>query len=164
MALRKTKNSNNDNNSSEKKGISSFIIVFVIMLVVFLLGAGLAFGYFKIFASDKQDSQKESKKEILLSSMELADIVVNLDGSDGHFLKTEIVIEYPKDKKIEEMVKEKKSHIIEAVLVTLRKKTIEEVSPPNATEKLKEELINSINNRLNEKVVKNIIFTQYIVQ
>ncbi len=157
-------NTSKSNNSTENKGNVNLKLIFALMVAVFLIGAGAAFGYFKFFASGNQGSQRESEKEIILSGIELDDIVVNLDGSEGHFLKTKIVIEYPKDEKLEKLVKEKKSHIIEAVLVTLRKKTVEEVSPPNASEKLKEELINSINNRLNKKVVKNIIFTQYIVQ
>lgn len=168
MALRKTNSEDAKNSASTvKKGKVNIKVLFAILLTVFVIGAGSAFGYNKFFASDNQGPlfKKESKEEMALSSMELGDIVINLNGSmEDHFLKTRIVIEYPEDKKVEELVKEKKPHIIETVLVTLRKKTIVDVKPPQATEQLKGELIDNINNRLKDDIVKNIIFTQYIVQ
>jgi len=169
MALRKSKKENKQTSqAAEKTGQVNFLVMFVMMLAVFLVGAGMVIGYFKFFTPDgnKAEAKEKTQKEVPMSAMELGDMVVNLAGgpTDDHFLKTRITIEYPEDKKLEELVQEKKHHIIETVLITLRQKTIEDVRPPRATDQLKKELVKNINDRLGKEVIERVIFTQYIVQ
>jgi flagellar FliL protein len=166
MALRPPKKETQKNGTPEKQqGQGNMFLLFVMMLVVFLVGAGMVIGYFKFFdpAGKEAKAEEKKKEEVVLASMDLGDMVVNLaDGN--HFLKTEITIEYPEDKKIEELINDKKYQVVEIILLTLRKKTVDDVAPPEATDKLKRELIKAINAGLNKDVVKNIYFTQYIVQ
>ncbi|WP_347491381.1 flagellar basal body-associated FliL family protein [Desulfoscipio sp. XC116] len=174
MALRKRKKEDKQTKvtttaaaAADKPARSNLMAMFLMMLMVFVVGAGMVIGYFKFIdpGSDSDSANAKPTKEITMSSMELGDMVVNLaDRNGNHFLKTKIVIEYPEDKKTAELVQEKKSHIIEAVLLALRKKTVDEIKPPEATEKLKQELVTAINNRLEEEVIERVIFTQYIVQ
>ncbi|MBF7081955.1 flagellar basal body-associated FliL family protein [Desulfallas sp. Bu1-1] len=166
MALRPPKKETQKNGTPEKQqGPGNMFLMFVMMLIVFLVGAGMVIGYFKFFDPDNKEAKTEEKKKekVVLASMDLGEMVINLaDGN--HFLKTEITIEYPEDKKMEELISEKKHQVIEIILLTLRKKTVDDVAPPEATDKLKRELIKAINAGLNEDVVKKIYFTQYIVQ
>lgn len=173
MALRKRKKEDNKTKAaaatttSDKPGRGNLLVMFLMMLAVFLVGAGMVIGYFKFFDPDNGRAAAKEKppEEIVLSSMELGDMVVNLaDRNGSHFLKTKITIEYTEDKKIEELVQVKKPHIVEAVLLTLRKKTVDDIKPPEASDKLKQELIKAINERLEKEVVQRVIFTQFIVQ
>ncbi|AGL01649.1 flagellar basal body-associated FliL family protein [Desulfoscipio gibsoniae] len=167
MALVKPDKDKKNKSFAEKTGLISLKIMLAMMLVVLLVGIGVIIGYFKFFESGGNQnflSKEKQAENITLTSTDLGDMVVNLSGPDNHYLKTKITIEYPKEKEFEKLVSEGKSHIIEATLLTLRNKTLAEVSPPNASENLKEELIININNRFDEKVIKNVIFTQYIVQ
>lgn len=168
MALRMPKKDNNPTGAAgEKAGQGNLFVMFVIMVAVLLTGAGLVFGYFNYFGPDKNKAAESEKPgtETTLSALDLGDMVVNLAGpGSNHFLRAKITIEYVEDKETEPLVNEKKHQIIDAVLLTLRQKSIEEVKPPEAMEKLKQELVDNINNRLNEKVVQKIYFTEYIVQ
>jgi len=158
----------NTSNATEKKaGSSNLVVLFALMMAVFLVGAGMVFGYFKFLDPDKKETAAETKKEaeVAMHAMELGDMVVNLaDREDNHYLKLTITIEYPADKKIEEKIKEKNHLITETILLTLRSKDLNQVRPPEAIDQLKNELVTAINNRLGEQVIGKIYFTEYIVQ
>lgn len=167
MALRKkVKIETGQNNTEKKAGPVSLVILFAMMLTVFLVGAGMMFGYFKLLDPTGRESKAEQKeKEVTMHTMELGDMVVNLaDTGSNHFLKLTITLEYPADKKTEEMLNEKKHLITETILLTLRNKTIGQVRPPDAVDRLKNELVAAVNNSLGDKVINRIYFTEYIVQ
>lgn len=167
MALRRAKKDSNTAGSTEKQaGRGSLAIMFVMMLAVFLVGAGMVVGYFKFFDPDKKNAEAEQKKkEVVMYTMELGDMVVNLaDQDNNHFLKLTITIEYQADKKIEEKIKKKKHLITETMLLTLRGKTVDQVKPPDAIDQLKGELVAAVNRSLGEELVSKIYFTEFIVQ
>ncbi|TYO95477.1 flagellar basal body-associated FliL family protein [Desulfallas thermosapovorans] len=172
MALRKSKKEDKKNKNKapavDNPGRGNLLAMFFMMLAVFLVGAGMVIGYFKFLDPDNKEAVANEKagQNIPLAAMDLGDMVVNLSGgAGGHFLKASIVIEYNADKKVAELVESKKPHIIEAIQFTLRKKSAGDIKPPEATEKLKQELIKAVNERLGtEDAVQRIIFTQFIVQ
>ena len=154
--------------AAEKKagGASgNLAVMFVMMLAVFLAGSAMVIGYFKFLDPDNKEAQaEENQKNVALSSMEMGGMIVNLvDGDGSHFLKLTITIEYPYDKEVEKHIEKKKHIITETMLLTLRSKKVEEVRPPEAADKLKGELIEAVNKRLGEDLVKKIYFTEYIV-
>ncbi len=152
--------------AEKKSGGPSLPVMFAMMMVVFLVGAGMVIGYFRFLDPGRSEAQAEAKaKEPILHSMELGDMVVNLADEDGsHYLKLTITIEYPADKKTEEKINEKKHLITETILLTLRSKNLNQVRPPEAIDQLKNELVTAVNNRLGEKVLSKMYFTEYIVQ
>ncbi|WP_027363321.1 flagellar basal body-associated FliL family protein [Desulfotruncus alcoholivorax] len=173
MAFRKPKKDKDKQkkaDQAEKKtgaGGGNLLIMFVMMLVVFMVGAGMVIGYYNFFGPAAQANNKQPKKEkvTVLANFDLGDMVVNLaDQDQSRFLKTKITLGYIQTKENDQLMDEKKSQVIEEVLLTLRKKTFADVSPPGATDKLKTELIKAINSRLNASVVKELYFTEYIVQ
>lgn len=156
--------------AAEKKtgGASgNLAVLFAMMLVVFLAGSAMVIGYFKFLDPGGTEARAEEKQEReALSSMEMGGMIVNLVNGDGsHFLKLTITIEYSaENKKAAEELQAKKHIITETMLLTLRSKTVDEVRPPEAVDKLKGELIESVNKRLGEDIIKRIYFTEYIVQ
>jgi len=68
------------------------------------------------------------------------------------------------DKKIEEKINNNMHLITETILLTLRSKDLNQVRPPEAIDQLKNELVTAVNNRLGEKTLSKIYFTEYIVQ
>ncbi len=152
---------------AEKKagGAPGIAVMFALMLLVFITGAAMVIGYFKFLDPDRKEALAEEKeKRVAYSSMELGDMVVNLAGDNGnHFLKLTITIEYPQDRKTEEEILAKKHIITETILLTLRSKTIDQVRPPEAVDRLKNELVTAVNKRLGGDVISKIYFTEYIV-
>lgn len=169
MALRKPKKDpkNTPVAAAEKKsGGTSLLAMFAMMMAVFLVGAGMVIGYFRFLDPAGSEAQAETKeKEVAMHSAELTDMVVNLADQDGnHYLKLSITIEYEADKKIEEKINNNMHLITETILLTLRSKNLNQVRPPEAIEQLKNELVTAVNNRLGEKALSKIYFTEYIVQ
>ena len=174
MAFRKPKKESKDNQKKaepaekkEKGGGSNLIVMFIMMLLVFMVGAGMVIGYFRFFAPAPASGQQKQEKarDVVLASLALGDMVVNLaDQDQSRFLKTTITLGYVQSKENDLLIEEKKNQIIETVLLTLRKKAYADVSPPDATDKLKAELIQAVNTRLKANVIKELTFTEYIVQ
>lgn len=169
LALRKPKKEKQKkaDQAEKKAGGGNLLMMFIMMLAVFLVGAGMVIGYFQFFgpAATAENEKPKKEKETVLATLDLGDMVVNLaDQDQGRFLKTKITLGYAPTKENEQIVEEKKAQVIEEVLLTLRKKTYADVSPPGATDKLKSELIKAINGRLNANVAKELYFTEYIVQ
>ena len=171
MAYRKPKKEKEKKAAADDKkagaGAVSMVMMFVMMLMVFIVGAGMVVGYYHFFgpASKNESNQPKKEKEVALTTFDLGDMVVNLsDLQQTRFLKTKITLGYPQTKENEQLIDENKNKVIEEVLLTLRQKSYADVSPPSATNQLKTELIKAVNDRLKANVVKELYFTEYIVQ
>lgn len=90
--------------------------------------------------------------------------VVNLLSESGsRYLKTSLDLELSIETLTPEMDK-KKSIIRDIVIRSLSSKTIEEISTTKGKERLKDEIVSKINEILTDGYVKNIYFTDFIIQ
>ncbi|BDQ27715.1 flagellar basal body-associated protein FliL [Helicobacter heilmannii] len=90
--------------------------------------------------------------------------VVNLITQNGRrYLKTSITLELSDPKLLEE-VKVKETAIKDTIIEILSSKSIEEISTLKGKNKLKEEIRNNINSFLIDGYVKNIFFTDFVIQ
>jgi flagellar FliL protein len=148
------------------------LIIVVVLLVVLLIGGGAA--AFLLLGShdeaaptqttqqdvktEKKKSSKKSTDHLAIGPMyPMAQFVVNLLSESGNrFLKVSIDLELS-DPKLQPM-DHKKSLIRDIIIRTFSSKTFEEIST------LKDEVLDKINENLSDGQVKNIYFTDFVVQ
>jgi flagellar FliL protein len=157
----------------DKKPKSNMVLIIVVVLLVVLLIGGGAAAFLLLGSHDEaaptqttqQDVKTEKKKSSKKSTDHLAigpmypmaQFVVNLLSESGNrFLKVSIDLELS-DPKLQPM-DHKKSLIRDIIIRTFSSKTFEEIST------LKDEVLDKINENLSDGQVKNIYFTDFVVQ
>ena len=89
---------------------------------------------------------------------------VNLLSESGRrYLKCEINLEMG-GKELSPELEEKKPVFRDIIIRILSSKSLEEISTVKGKEKLKEQIVNDLNMRLKDGKVKNVYFTDFVVQ
>jgi len=163
----------------KKSGGNMVLIMIVVLLVILLIGGGLA-AYFLLGSSNdpqtmqnqntqaapaKRKSSGRSTQYLTIGPMYPMDqFVVNLLSQNGSkYLKVNLDIELDTQQLSVEMDK-KKALIRDIIIRVLSSKTFEEVSTMKGKERLKDEIVKKINDVLADGQVKNIFFTDFVVQ
>jgi flagellar FliL protein len=165
----------------KKSGSSLVLIIIIVLLVLILVGGGLA-AYFLLsdntqnqpdMQQTQQPQSKQMKRSKVSRSSDLIEIgpiypldqfIVNLLSEGGtKFLKVKMDLELSGPELTAELDK-KKPLVRDIVIRTLSSKTFQEVSTSRGKEKLKDELVDRINAVLADGQVKNIFFTEFVVQ
>ncbi len=90
--------------------------------------------------------------------------LVNLLSESGsRFLKTTLNLELS-EQTLSPEIDKKKPLIRDIIIRTLSSKTYEDVSTSKGKERLKDELVTKINEILRDGYIKNVYFTDFIVQ
>lgn len=164
----------------EKKPKSNMVLIIVIALLVVLLVGGGATAFLMLGSSHedaaattqqdvkiekKKSSSKKSTDHLAIGPMyPMAQFVVNLLSESGNrFLKVAVDLELS-DVKLQPEMDHKKSLIRDIIIRTFSSKTFEEISTLKGKDKLKEEVLDKINENLSDGQVKNIYFTDFVVQ
>lgn len=168
--------------SKIKKPNSKVMLIVIIGLLVLMLIGGVI-GAFMLLddpaedvsassvASGQQSAMKKtssSKRSTNLLSIgpmyPMDQFIVNLLSESGRrFLKVSLDLELSSVELSEEM-DAKKSLIRDIVIRTMSSKTFEEVSTMKGKDRLKDEIVDKINEILADGMVKNIFFTDFVVQ
>ena len=97
------------------------------------------------------------------SSLDLGEIVVNINGDGrGHYLRVNVTIEYPKDRKLSRELAVKRPQLLDIIITTLRSKTLEEVRHVGSVDVIRNNLLEEINKNLDSGRVTTIYFTDYL--
>ncbi|MBP9491864.1 MAG: flagellar basal body-associated protein FliL [Sulfurospirillum sp.] len=165
----------------EKKPKGNMVLIIVVALLVLLLVGGGAAAFFLLggedeaapvtqttqsdMKSDKKKSSKKSTDGLAIGPMyPMAQFVVNLLSESGNrFLKVAVDLELS-DAKLQPEMDQKKSLVRDIIIRTFSSKTFEEISTLKGKDKLKEEVLNKINENLSDGYIKNIYFTDFVVQ
>ncbi|WP_169975043.1 MULTISPECIES: flagellar basal body-associated protein FliL [unclassified Campylobacter] len=166
-----------------KKGNSLLLIIIIIVLVLLLAIGGLI-AFLVLGGSDNQqinaqdmqtmqqpqqtarnNSPKRSNDYINMGPIYPMDqFIVNLLSESGsRFLKTKVDLELNNEALTPEIDK-KKSLIRDIIIRTLSSKTFEEVSTIKGKDRLKDEIVDRLNEVLADGHIKNIYFTDFVVQ
>ncbi len=167
---------------TKKSGSKLVLIIIIVLLLLILIGGGLA-AYFLL--SDNGDQQtnsvqnspqttkQQTKARSIARNESLMQIgpiypldqfIVNLLSENGtRFLKIKMDLELS-DPKLTAELDKKKPLIRDIVIRTLTSKTFQEVSTGRGKEKLKDELVDRINSVLADGTIRNIFFTEFVVQ
>ena len=95
----------------------------------------------------------------------LDSVVVNVAQTEGRrYLKATIQIEVAEDEKVVKEVEARKVQIIDLLVATLAKKSLTDVTTPDALDRLRGELYERISQEFDKQRVRRIFITEFVVQ
>ncbi|MBE0497208.1 MAG: flagellar basal body-associated protein FliL [Campylobacterales bacterium] len=164
--------------TEKKSGGNMVLIIIVALLVLLLAGGGLA-AYLLLGSTDSSQPQTQQVQQTSSSGASSArstnllsigpvypmdSFIVNLLSESGsRYLKVSLDIELSSSKLAAEM-DAKRSVVRDIIIRTLSSKTFEEVSTLKGKERLKDEVVTRLNEVLADGHVRNIFFTDFVVQ
>jgi flagellar FliL protein len=159
----------------EKSGGSNklLLIVIIVLLLLLLIIGGLV-AYFLLSSNDNpdqpQEQQKIEKKHKVSQMTEIGPIypldqfIVNLVSNNAdRYLKCKIDLELDSPD-LQKEVDKKLPAIRDAIIQILSSKTVEEIQTAKGKEKLKEEIKRKLNEMLTTGEIRNVYFTEFVIQ
>ena len=155
----------------EKKGSAmKFIVIGVAVLVL----AGAGFIAWQLFFTSKTDEaakeaiptgeQAEKADESMSKTFTMETFVVNLNDPGGkRYLKTNIELEYMTDEMGEEL-KHRLPQLRDLILLLLSSKSLDDIQTVDGKIALRQELIQRINQTLTTGKIRNLYFTEFVIQ
>lgn len=136
-------------------------LIIMLLLVIILLGSATA-GYFIFVAPEKHTAHSEPSE---IFSVKLDTFTVNLSDLEfRRYLRTDITLEFYTEKALEE-VELKKHRIRDKIITMLNHKSVKDFDSNQKIEKIRLELVDSINEILKEdSQVKSLYFENFIIQ
>ncbi|NLN06525.1 MAG: flagellar basal body-associated FliL family protein [Firmicutes bacterium] len=150
----------------KKTGSGMKILVIVLLIIVLLNTALLAFNFLSgrpLYALPVQRQTRQSVDgECELFGPE--EYTVNLaDSGQRRYLKVRLVLAY-EDKKLQKELERRQAQIRDLIILTLRQRTAEDLAENGGMETLRRDLKNRINAVLKTGIIKEIYFTDFLVQ
>ena len=151
-----------ENEKEVKKKSKSKLIIIILLVVIIAIVAASAF----FIISDK--SFKDIKASFVSQdeyTLLLDEFVTNLqtEQKGKNYLKIQVALMY-KDKKNIEIIDSNLNKIRDIVLNDLREKTPEQILKVEETPEVKKQLIKKLNDSLGKDIIKEVYFTNLIVQ
>lgn len=157
-------------NSHDAKPEKSKFSLIIIVIIVVILGAGGFFGWNFFMKGKEGDEAKtstpDSKTDQVSIVYPLKSFIVNLMGKSrlgNRYLKVimQLEISFEKDKAI---INKLTPQLRDTILLLLSDQTFDDVKTMEGKLELKQELLSRINNILGGEIVKQIYFTEFVVQ
>jgi flagellar FliL protein len=158
--------------NKEKKLGAKKILIPGLIFVVLIGGAGYFFSKsgkipFLPGAEAKKvasaSSQEAEKEDTAYKQLPLESLVVNLSDPGGNrYLRVTITVEYT-DGKVEKELQRSMHRIRDAIIQVLRSKTVADLVPGKA-EKVKKELLDTVNGFLKEGKITGLYFQEFLIQ
>lgn len=165
-----------------KKGGNGALMIIIIAIFVLLLVIGGLVAFLMLSSDEPKDANMAAPAQTQPAPAQnkakrggndysnmgpiypLDQFVVNLLSENGsRFLKTKIDMEQSDEILTAELDK-KKALLRDIIIRTLSSKTYEEVSTAKGKDRLKDEIVGKLNEVLNDGYIKNIFFTDFVVQ
>ncbi len=149
------------------------IIIIAVVAILFLtiIGAGFFMMWNKMSSvvaktqnTPAQDIETKENDSDIGAVYSLDSFIVNLSGDGGkRYLRVTMEMEMDNEKLSEEMAK-RLPQIRNAILMILPEKKYEDISDKKGKTALGEEIINTVNELLKTGTIKNIYFTEFVIQ
>lgn len=155
----------------EGKSNKLLLIVIIVLLLVLLIVGGLV-AYFLLSGGDEEqvEPQKVEKKKKVSNMTEIGPIypldrfIVNLlSNNSNRYLKCKIDLELDAPE-LQKEIDKKLPAIRDLIIRILSSKTVEEIQTSKGKEKLKEEIKRKINEILTTGEIRNVYFTEFVIQ
>ncbi|MBK3332465.1 flagellar basal body-associated FliL family protein [Persephonella atlantica] len=158
----------------EQQGGGKKKLIILLVVILLLLGGGGGAAY-KFLVLDKQEKQQEENKaekiqeeirnvEDLGIMFEVGTFVVNLSDKDAdRYLKVTVILEV-ENEQVKQEVEKRLPQIKDSITTLLFTKTSRELKTAEGVEKLKEEILRRVNAILPLGGVKNVYFTDFVIQ
>lgn len=149
-----------------KKSGSKLPLIIVAVVVLIALGAGGWIWHRRSAAAQSQENaQPESPQTGVKSTIHLESFVVNLQGaSDSGYLRVGIDLGVGSVAKDGDKDAVPTGRLRDAILTVLATGTVDALLTAAGKEKLKQDLLKSINDQVPEIQCKEIYFTEFLVQ
>ena len=159
----------------KKEGGNKLLLIVIIVLLLLLLVIGGLVAYFLLSGNDNtqqppQQQQKIEKKHKVDSMAEIGPIypldpfVVNLVSTNAdRYLKCKIDLELDSPD-LQKEIDKKLPAIRDLIIQILSSKSVEEIQTAKGKQKLKEEIKRKINEILTTGEIKNVYFTEFVIQ
>ena len=161
-----------ESNNSSSGGNKLLLIIIVVLLLLLLVIGGLV-AYFLLSNTDNNSLQEQQKVEKKHKVKEMAEIgpiypldpfIVNLISTNAdRYLKCKIDLELDSPE-LQQEVDKKIAPIRDAIIQILSSKTVEEIQTAKGKEKLKEEIKRKLNSMLTTGEIRNVYFTEFVIQ
>ncbi|AAC07676.1 flagellar basal body-associated FliL family protein [Aquifex aeolicus] len=142
-------------------------LIFLLLLLILLAGAG-AGAYFFLFAKKEEKKEEKAPKvappEVGIMYKLDPPFIVNLaDPEATVYARISITLEVANQQVLQE-VQKKEPVIRDAIIEIISSKTSNEIRTPEGREQLKLEVLKRINTILSEGGVRNVYFTEFVIQ
>ncbi len=174
MAEEETEGQGTEENGTEKKSSNLILIIIIVALVLVLLVVGVVVAM--LAGGDDTPSNNSSNpavKEKQIKSMDAMEVgpmfpldtfTVNLLSDSGRrYLKVQMNLELD-DEQLAAELESKTAVVRDVVIRMLSSKTLEEISTAKGKDKLKEQITDQLNLRLRDGNIRNVYFTEFVVQ
>jgi flagellar FliL protein len=141
-------------------------IIIISILVLCLFGGGIYLWKSGLFLKDSGSAalDKQGDKQEMGPVYSLDTFIVNLVGGRGkNYLKAKVELEIDSDKTTQEIEK-RLPQVRDAILTMLSSKSNEDINTLEGKFQLRAEIISTLNQYLRTGKVKNVYFTDFIVQ
>jgi len=158
-----------DAGASSKKKRSPVMMIAIVLIAVLVIGGVGAVTFIVMKGSGDAESEKQEEKaaeDVSRNSLGpvkmLEPFIVNLAGG-RNYLKIEIGVELS-DQNLDMEIQNKMPQIKDSVIIVLSTKSFDDISTSRGKIKLKDELSMRINSILYTGTIKNIYFTNFVIQ
>lgn len=155
--------------TKEKKGSALKLIIIGLLVLVLAVVGGVAWqllsgGSEPDTADVAGGGQSPVEEEVMSSTYVMDTFVVNLNDPGGkRYLKTNIELEYIVESVGEELER-RLPQLRDVILLLLSSKSLDEIQTVDGKIALRSELIQRINQILTSGKIRNLYFTQFVVQ
>ena len=174
MAEEETEGQGTEENGGEKKSSNLVLIIIIVVLVLVLLVVGVVVAM--LAGGDDapaNNSYNPAVKEKQIKSMDAMEVgpmfpldtfTVNLLSDSGRrYLKVQMNLELD-DEQLAAELESKTAVVRDVVIRMLSSKTLEEISTAKGKDKLKDQITDQLNLRLRDGNIRNVYFTEFVVQ
>ena len=96
---------------------------------------------------------------------DLGEFIVNLADAESRYIKVTITLAYPRENlELEKEIKDRRAQFKDMVINVLADRQSEEINDSQGKARLKEELMDMMNNVLREGAVVQLYFTDFAIQ
>ncbi len=174
MAKKKKDPASDNSKETGKKGGSKLLLIIIVLLLLVIAGGAGAFFLLYSAPSDEEiakEIQKDETPKVSSSeepqigiTIELKPFIVNLaDPKASHFLKATITLEV-KDDKTKDLTEKMLPKIRNDILLLLSSQTLEDVISIEGKVRLRDEIIARVSRIIGRGRLKNVYFSQFVVQ
>jgi flagellar FliL protein len=155
-----------DEQAQEKGQKKSHMKLFIIIGVAIAVAVGASVGIMMFMGGKKEGEHKEAKKAHSEATAvhPLDPFIVNIyDGQELRYLKLKVEIEVAGEEAKNEIA-QRQAQIRDAILVILTTKTLQDVQYLQGKTQLKQEIMAAISKIVTPGNVKQVFFTDFVVQ
>ncbi|MBS4032709.1 MAG: flagellar basal body-associated FliL family protein [Clostridiales bacterium] len=162
----------NETKKEKKGGMKKLLIVFVVIIAVVALVIAISTVVSALYLRDAGGRQQEQEQQVstpkdanpLYKMYGPQDFTVNLlDTDTRRYLKVTLTLGY-EERALTKELEQRKAQVRDVIINVLRNQTVEDILDAEGTNKLRRVMITELNTILSRGEIKDIYFTDFLIQ